>query len=146
MPTINNSIFMKTFNDQFFQFCDDIYKVFPEEKTIPQAKNLAIMVKKANPKLLISIWHRYITIPYKDVMLNNDVDECSAFLMTKDYSHDVRNLGKNVQLTLDTIDIMRAKVNNMNKKDKESSLKYITNLIKLSDLYWSSGEKHIYYG
>ena len=79
-------------------------------------------------------------------MLNNDVDECSAFLMTKDYSHDVRNLGKNVQLTLDTIDIMRAKVNNMNKKDKESSLKYITNLIKLSDLYWSSGEKHIYYG
>lgn len=146
MPTINNSIFMKTFNDQFFQFCDDIYKVFPEEKTIPQAKNLAIMVKKANPKLLISIWHRYITIPYKDVMLNNDVDECSAFLMTKDYSHDVRNLGKNVQLTLDTIDIMRAKVNNMKKKDKESSLKYITNLIKLSDLYWSSGEKHIYYG
>lgn len=146
MPPVNNSIFMKTFNDQFFQFCDDIYKVFPEEKTIPQAKNLAIMVKKANPKLLISIWHRYITIPYKDVMLNNDVDECSAFLMTKDYTHDVRNLGKNVQLTLDTIDIMRAKVNNMNRKDKESSLKYITNLIKLSDLYWSSGEKHIYYG
>ena len=146
MPPVNNSIFMKTFNDQFFQFCDDIYKVFPEEKTIPQAKNLAIMVKKANPKLLISIWHRYITIPYKDVMLNNDVDECSAFLMTKDYTHDVRNLGKNVQLTLDTIDIMRAKVNNMNRKDKELSLKYITNLIKLSDLYWSSGEKHIYYG
>ena len=146
MPPVNNSIFMKTFNDQFFQFCDDIYKVFPEAKTIPQAKNLAIMVKKANPKLLISIWHRYITIPYKDVMLNNDVDECSAFLMTKDYTHDVRNLGKNVQLTLDTIDIMRAKVNNMNRKDKELSLKYITNLIKLSDLYWSSGEKHIYYG
>ena len=146
MPTINNSIFMKTFNDQFFQFCDDIYKVFPDEKTIPQAKNLAVMVKKTNPKLLISIWHRYITIPYKDVMLNNNVDECNAFLMTKDYTHDVRNLGKNVQLTLDTIEVMRARVNNMNKKDKESSLKYITNLIKLSDLYWSSGEKHIYYG
>ena len=55
---------MKTFNDQFFQFCDDIYRVFPDEITIPQAKNLAMMVKKANPTLLISIWHRYISIPY----------------------------------------------------------------------------------
>ena len=145
MP-VNNSIFMKTFNDQFFEFCDDIYKVFPDEKTIPQAKNLGFMVKKANPKLLISIWHRYISIPYRDVMLKNDVDECTAFLITKDYSHDVRNLGKNAQLTLDTIDKIRDRVKDMNPEDKSSTIKYVTNLIKLSELYWKSGENHVYYG
>ena len=137
---------MKTFNDQFFQFCDDIYKVFPDEKTIPQAKNLAMMVKKANPKLLISIWHRYISVPYEEIMLNGSIDECEAFLTTKDYSHDVRNLGKNADLTLKTIAMMQDRVKAMNTEDKHCAMKYITNLIKLSKLYWSSGENHVYYG
>lgn len=145
MP-VNNSIYMKTFNDQFFQFCDDIYLVFPDEKTIPQAKNLAIMVKKANPKLLISIWHRYISIPYEEIMLKGDVDECTAFLVTKDYNHDVRNLGKNVDLTLNTINLMRERISEMDYDDRLSAKKYITNLIKLSKLYWGSGEQHVYYG
>lgn len=146
MAKINNSIFMKTFNDQFFQFCDDVYRVFPEEKTIPQAKNLAKIVQKANPKLLISIWFRYISQPYQEIMLNKSIDECEAFLMAKDYSYDVRNLGKNAELTLNTIDLMRSKISDMNKRDKELSMKYISNLIKLSILYWNkSGENHVYY-
>lgn len=145
MP-VNNSVYMKTFNDQFFQFCDDIYIVFPDEVTIPQAKNLALMVKKANPKLLISIWYRYISIPYEEIMLNGSMDECEAFLTTKDYSHDVRNLGKNADLTLKTISMMQERVSNMKEHDKLASMKYITNLIKLSKLYWSSGEQHVFYG
>ena len=142
---VNNSIFMKTFNDQFFEFCDDIYRVFPDEITIPQTKNLAMMVKKANPKLLISIWHRYISLPYEEIMLKETMDECEAFLMAKDYSHDVRNLGKNADLTLNTINMMRERIKKMNTKDKEMSMKYVTNMIKLSKLYWSSGENHVYY-
>lgn len=139
---------MKTFNDQFFQFCDDIYTVFPDEITIPQAKNLAMMVRKTNPKLLISIWHRYISLPYEEIMLQDSMDACEAFLMSKDYSHDVRNLGKNADLTLNTIEMMRDRIKNMNKEDKALSMKYVTNLIKLSKLYWNSGsgENHVYYG
>jgi hypothetical protein len=147
MP-INTSVYMKTFNDQFFQFCDDIYTVFPDEITIPQAKNLAMMVRKTNPKLLISIWHRYISLPYEEIMLQDSMDACEAFLMSKDYSHDVRNLGKNADLTLNTIEMMRDRIKNMNKEDKALSMKYVTNLIKLSKLYWNSGsgENHVYYG
>lgn len=146
MTMVNNTVYMKTFNDQFFQFCDDIYRVFPDEVTIPQAKKLAIMVKKTNPKLLISIWQRYITIPYEKVMLNGNVDECEAFFVSKDYSHDVRNLGSNADLTLKTLEMMRHRVKIMQTDDKSTAIKYVTNLIKLSNLYWNSGENHIYYG
>jgi len=145
MATVNNIIYMRTFNEQFFQFCDDIYRVFPDEVTIPQAKNLALMVKKTNPKLLISIWQRYITLPYEDVMLNGTVDECEAFFIAKDYSHDVRNLGKNSELTLNTLNMMRERVKMMQKNDKHISIKYVTNLIKLSNLYWKNEENHVYY-
>lgn len=145
MAIINTTVYMRTFNDQFFQFCDDIYRVFPDEITIPQAKNLAIMVKKTNPKLLISIWQRYITIPYEEVMLNGSIDECEAFFISKDYTHDVRNLGNNAQLTLKTLDMMRNRVKDMQKDDKYTAIKYVTNLIKLSNLYWKSGENHVYY-
>ena len=144
--SVNNSIYMKTFNNQFFELCDDMQTVFPKEITISQAKNLAFMVKKTNPKLLISIWHRYISLPYKDIMLNGTIDECAAFLITKDYTHDVRNLGKNAQLTLDTIDKLRDQVKLMNYDDQLKTSKYITNMIKLSELYYSGGEKHVFYG
>jgi len=145
MAIVNNTIYMRTFNDQFFQFCDDIYRVFPDEVTIPQAKNLALMVKKTNPKLLISIWQRYVTLPYEEVMLNGSVDDCEAFFVSKDYRHDVRNLGSNAELTLKTLDMMRDRVKEMQVYDKSTAIKYVTNLIKLSNLYWNSGEKHIYY-
>ena len=144
--SVNNSIYMKTFNNQFFELCDDIHRVFPNEITIPQAKNLAMMVKKTNPKLLISIWHRYISLPYKEVMLNSSVDECTAFLLAKDYTHDVRNLGKNAQLTLDTFENLREQVKVMNYDDQVKTIKYVTNMIKLSELYYSNGEKHVFYG
>ena len=44
--------------------------------------------------------------------------------------------------------MMRDRIKNMNNDDKALSMKYVTNLIKLSKLYWNSGsgENHVYYG
>ena len=42
--------------------------------------------------------------------------------------------------------MMQERVSNMKEHDKLASMKYITNLIKLSKLYWSSGEQHVFYG
>jgi hypothetical protein len=78
-------------------------------------------------------------------MLNGSVNDCEAFFVSKDYSHDVRNLGSNAELTLKTLDMMRDRVKEMQVDDKATAIKYVKNLIKLSNLYWQSGEKHIYY-
>jgi meiotically up-regulated gene 157 (Mug157) protein len=41
---------LKTFNDQFMQFVEDIINVFPNDPDITLAKNAFIFFRKTNPK------------------------------------------------------------------------------------------------
>ena len=49
------STILKTFNDHFIDFLEDVHKVFPDNSTILTAKNILTATRKANPKLLIKI-------------------------------------------------------------------------------------------
>jgi len=58
--------FIKSFNEHFVEFVEDIQSVFPDDVDIKTAKNFLILFKKSNPRLLVKIWKEHIVNKYQN--------------------------------------------------------------------------------
>ena len=125
---------LKTFNDQFMQFVEDVILVFPKDPELVLANNAFIFFRKANPKVLIDVWYRYVVIKYRDVISRGD----SSFFIEKDYDNDVVNLSEWSSKTLDAINKMKVPMRNMDPKDQGMCMKYVQNLATLATNYWEN--------
>jgi hypothetical protein len=118
---------LTVFNDHFVEFISDIHSVFPEDADILSAKNSLIAIRKANPKLIVKIWIKYVVQPYQDQILAGDVN----FFIQKDYSSDLTKAGNSDQI-MQSIDRLREPVKNMDPENQKKTMKYIQNLSKIS--------------
>lgn len=118
---------LTVFNDHFVEFISDIHSVFPEDADILSAKNSLIAIRKANPKLIVKIWIKYVVQPYQEQILAGDVN----FFINKDYSSDLTKSGNSDQI-MQSIDRLREPVKNMDPENQKKTMKYIQNLSKIS--------------
>lgn len=115
------------FNDHFAEFVSDVQCVFPDDPDILTAKNALLAIRKANPKLLVRIWVKYVATPYKQQIESGDIN----FFINKDYSNDlVRN--DNADKIMESIDRLRNPVKLMSSENQAKTMKYIQNLSKLA--------------
>jgi hypothetical protein len=115
------------FNDHFSEFVNDIHSVFPDDTDILTAKNALLAIRKANPKLLVRIWIKYVVVPYKEKIDAGDI----KFFVDKDYSTDlVKN--DNADKIMEAIDRLRNPVKQMTEENQAKTMKYIQNLSKLA--------------
>jgi len=128
------STILTAFNDHFMEFVNDIASVFPEDPDILSAKNSFLLIRKANPKMIIKIWHRYVVEKYEAVIDLGDI----SFFITKDYSDDLTNAENSEKIT-EAIDRLRNPVKLMTPEDQQKVMKYIQNLKKLSTIYQNIG-------
>jgi len=126
-----NSTLLTAFNDHFIEFLDDIIRVFPEDVDILTSKNSVLLIRKANPRLIIQIWKSYIVDKYKNVIEEGNID----FFINKDYSGDVANAENSTKI-VEVIDRLRNPVKSMKPEEQEKTMKYIQNLTKLATLYF----------
>jgi hypothetical protein len=124
--TINSSL-LTIFNDHFVEFINDIQSVFPDDVDILTAKNSLTAIRKANPKLIVRIWMKYVATPYNDKILAGDIN----FFIEKDYANDLTRSGNQDQI-MDSIDRLRKPVKNMNPDNQQKTMKYIQNLCKIA--------------
>jgi hypothetical protein len=118
---------LAVFNDHFSEFVGDIHSVFPDDTDILTAKNALLAIRKANPKLLVRIWIKYVVAPYKDKIDAGDIN----FFVDKDYSTDlVKN--DNADKIMEAIDRLRNPVKQMTAENQAKTMKYIQNLSKLA--------------
>ena len=130
---MDKSIILKSFNKQFFDFLEDVNTIVENNTDIEKSQIYFNTIKKANPSLLLKIWHNYIFIPYKEQILLGDL----GFFLDKDYSQDLSKLKNNTEI-LKIIDAsLRNPIRNMSDINKEHCMKYIQILCKLSDAYSS---------
>jgi hypothetical protein len=122
-----SSNILTAFNDHFVEFISDIQLVFPEDADVLTAKNSLIMIRKANPKMIIKIWKSHIVDKYGDQIEKGDL----SFFMNKDYSSDISGNEK----IMEGINRLRDPVKNMTKENQDKSMKYIQNLTKLCNIY-----------
>jgi len=117
------------FNDQFSEFVADIQSIFPTDPDILTAKNALLAIRKANPKLLVKIWFKYVYNPYKEHINTGDIH----FFLTKDYSRDlVKN--ENADKIMESINRLRDPIKEMTPENQGKAMKYIQNLSKLAML------------
>ena len=121
-PTI-----LTIFNNHFIEFVTDICNIFPDNVKILSAKNALVAIRKANPKVLVKIWVKYVAKPYKNQIENGDL----SFFIDKDYAKEFENHG-HVNNILEYINIIREPIKEMSTGNKEKTMKYIQNLCKIS--------------
>jgi hypothetical protein len=126
----NKNIYLKAFNKHFFEFLEELIKVFPENEDIESAKNTFYTFKSANPTSIIKVWYMYVYTPYHEQIDTGNID----FFAEKDYSADLADT-KHYQKIMEVIDMIRDPFKNMGDVNKEHSVKYIQNLSKLSVAY-----------
>jgi hypothetical protein len=121
------SSLVSVFNDHFADFVNDVQSVFPEDADILTAKNALLAIRKANPKLLVKIWLKYVYSPYKEQIEAGDIN----FFVTKDYSSDLAK-NDNADKIMECIDRLRKPVKEMSAENQEKTMKYIQNLCKIA--------------
>lgn len=126
----DKSTVLRAFNTHMVEFLDDIITIIPGNVGLVTTKNSFEMYKKANPTLLIKIWHSYVYLPYAEIIEKGDLD----FFINKDYSEDLSYL-QNSKSILNAIDTLRSQIKDMSETNRNHSLEYIRNLCKLSNMY-----------
>ena len=128
----SNSTIITAFNDHFIEFLDDIITVFPEDPDILASKNSLLLIRKANPRLIIQIWNNYIVGKYKAMIDAGNIE----FFINKDYTDDLVHTDNSKKI-VDVIDRLRSPIKSMTLEEQSKTMKYIQNLTKLSTIYAS---------
>jgi len=120
---------LSVFNDHFAEFVNDIQNVFPNDADILTAKNALLAIRKANPKLLVKVWVKYIVVPYQTQIEAGDIQ----FFVSKDYANDLSKNDHSEKI-LEAINRLRAPIQQMSPDSQAKTMKYIQNLSKLATL------------
>ena len=126
----DKSLLLNAFNAQFFDFIEDIERVFSYDSSINKAKVAFNLIKKVNPTLIIKIWFTYVCTQYETEINNDNIN----FFIEKDYKKDFIYISGSDSI-ISNIDKLREPVRNMSKENQEKSFGYIKNLCILSKLY-----------
>jgi len=121
----------KAFNKHFIEFVDDIAAYFSDNVEIQTTATALRAMRKANPKMIITVWKNHIVDVYDAEIEEGDIN----FFITKEYTQDVAGYdGKDDVLS--GIEKIRKPIKEMPDSDQEKSMKYIQNLTKLCKLYY----------
>ena len=128
---IDRPTIIRSFNDYFFEFLDDMLKVLPNNKSVPTAIRSFRMLTDVNKAILIKSWYKFVYMKYKTVIDDGNVE----FFFEKDYSEDLTKLS-NATAIMDIIDSVRTPAKEIceNPKNREHITTYIQTLCKLSEI------------
>jgi hypothetical protein len=127
---MDKSAILKGFNGQFEEFLEDVTILFPNNNDIKTTKTALTMLRRANPKMIISIWYRYVCEKYEKEIADENID----YFLNKDYSDDL-DKNPNASQVLEGIDKIRRPLRDLNSENKQKCLQYLKNLNQLSKIY-----------
>lgn len=128
---MDKTTILKAFNTQFEEFLDDIEILFPENKDIRTTKTGLMMMRKANPKMIVSVWYRYICIKYEEEIDKENLD----YFLSKDYKDDLKMDEGAANKVLEGIDKIREPLRGLDADNTKKCVQYLKNLDQLSKIY-----------
>ena len=127
---------LKAFNNHLSEFLEDLNLTFPESEGIKYSKSGFERLRKANPKILISLFKRYIYDFYLEDINNSNLTK----FIEKDYTWDCRKLNPETsEYVKEQIDLLREPIKEVSndQENKEKAVKYMKNFCKLCEIYYS---------
>lgn len=127
-----SSIVLKAFNKTFLEFLDDVILIFPDNPHILNSRDYFETIKKANPKLLVKIWHIYICKPYSEKIFGGDL----TFFFEKDYSEDLKMMPNGDDIVRVINNSLRDPLLKMDDVNRSHCLKHFQLVSKLCEKYY----------
>ena len=125
---MDKSKLLIAFNNHFFDLVSDILRVFPDDYDLKTAQTILLKLKKSNPKIILNIFIDYVLNNYKDEIMKGNLH----YFIDKNYKQEFKDVNSSV---IEKFNTLKEPIRKMNKDDKEKVIKYIQNLIKLSEMY-----------
>jgi hypothetical protein len=123
---------LKAFTGHLIEFVDEIKTVFPNDVDLRTGSVFLEGLVKIHPKSVIIGWKECVNDLYSDQILSGDLE----YFINKDYQEDLK-MSVNKGKLLSTIDSFRDKIKNMGDNNKKKSMRYVQNLTKLCNMYFS---------
>lgn len=129
------ALVLKTFNKQLTEFIDDVNAIFPGEKDVVLLSTFMKTIMFGKPRAIIEVWYNYITLKYYDHIEKGELE----YFLNKDYSEDLQDSPGSAE-SLQAINSLRASIKKALEQDinKEKTIKYMQNLTKLANIYYSN--------
>ena len=89
------------------------------------------MMKQANPKMLLSVWYRYIYLKYADKIEEENIN----YFLEKDYTEDVAKMENSGSSVIESINKLKGPLKELDKENTAKCLQYLKNLNNLSNMY-----------
>jgi hypothetical protein len=128
------AVLSSAFNTQLTEFVEDMLRIFPESVDLQTAKNSIATIRKTNPRIISTAWHKYVTIPYAAKIDEGDL----AYFLEKDYNSDLVNIssatGDPHGKIAGIIDRLRTPIKEMGSENHRMVLKFLQNLTKLTTM------------
>lgn len=128
---MDKATILKAFNNQFEEFLEDVEVLFPDNNDIKTSKTGLLMLRKANPKKIVSVWYRYVCVKYEVEIENENLD----YFLAKDYSDDLKMDEGASNKIMEGIDKIREPLRQLDQSNRKKTLQYLKNLNQLSKMY-----------
>jgi len=125
---MDKSKLLIAFNNHFFEFIDDILRVFPNDYELKTAKSILLNLRKSNPKLILNIFIEYVLENFKEEIMDGNID----YFIDKNYKEEFEYIDN---VVIEKFNTLKEPIRKMNNEDKNKVIKYMQNLIKLSEIY-----------
>ena len=126
---MNKSEILGAFNNHFIEFFNEVSLLFPENTDIKIAHTSLTAMRKANPKLIATIWKQYIVEPYKNEIEAGNI----SFFINRNYTEDLKDASY-AQTILQKIDTLREPIKQMGEENLKKTIGYVQNLTKICEL------------
>jgi len=121
----------KAFSNHFIDFLNEVTTLFPKNVKIRTFRTAVKQIKAINPSQLIKSWYKFVTVKYKNQIYSEDFQ----FFESEDYSGNLKNTKWDANDIYSFIDEMKRSSNDMSLENKKKTMKYISNLTKMSEMY-----------
>lgn len=121
----------KAFSNHFIDFLNEVTTLFPKNVKIRTFRTAVKQIKAINPSQLIKSWYKFVTVKYKNQIYSEDFQ----FFESEDYSDNLKNTKWDANDIYSFIDEMKRESNDMSLENKKKTMKYISNLTKMSEMY-----------
>lgn len=122
---------LTAFNNHFMELLEDVHRIFPENRELKKSMKALEMLRKTNPKAVITLWKSNVVLPYKNEIMNGDV----SFFLNKDYTKDLQENGFHTNEIVGMIENVKHDISKLDDANQQKAIKYVQNLTKLAELY-----------
>jgi len=128
--SLNKQNILTIFNNHFMEFVEDIIRLFPNDVDLLTIKNSISLIRKSNPKIIITRFYNEVVVKYEKQIEQGDM----SYFIEKDYTEDISNELHSDKI-IQAINRLREPIRMMDDKNKVNTIKYLQNLCKLSRNY-----------